>query len=121
MRRTFTIREAGRIAGSLDPARATTVHDLRDAVGRLADHRSPGDDDITDPEGRGDEAYAALVAQEVPALVQLATMLYGMPGGDAERYLEVVKTGEGLPFPSGTLSGDGETRAGSSRVSSRRA
>ena len=120
VRRTFTIREAGRIAGSLEPARATTVHDLRDAVGRLADHRSPGDDDITDPEGHGDEAYAALVVQEVPALVQLAAMLYGMPNGDVAQYLKVVATGEGLPFPTGLLSGDGESRAGSSRVTSRR-
>jgi len=120
VRRTFTIREAGRIAASLDAARATTVQNLRDAVGRLADHRSPGDDDITDPEGRGDEAYAALVAEEVPALVHLATMLYGMPKGDAEQYLKVVATGEGLPFPPRALSGDGESRVGSSRVTSRR-
>lgn len=110
VRRTFTIREAGRIAASLDPVLASTVHDLRDTVSRLADHRLPGDDDITDPEGRGDEAYAALVTQEVPALVQLATMLYRMPRADAERYLTVVKTGEGLPFPPSALSGDGDPR-----------
>ncbi|WP_426323459.1 hypothetical protein [Microbacterium sp. E-13] len=104
VRRTFTIREAGRIAETLAPARATTVHDLRDAVGRLADRRSIGDDDITDPEGRGDEAYAALIAQEVPPLVRLAAMLYGMPKGDVDRYLAVVSTGEGLPFGAADLS-----------------
>lgn len=119
VRRTFTIREAGRIAASLDRVDATTVHELHAAVSRLAGHRSPGDDDITDPEGRGDEAYAALVVQEVPALVQLATMLYGMPDGDAARYLEVVRSGEGLPFPPGALSGGGASGAGSSRMTER--
>lgn len=97
-RRTFTMREAGRIAASLDPASPSSVQDLRDAVGRLADHRSPGDDDIVDPEGRGDEAYAAMVAQEVPALARLAHLLYGMPAGDVERYAAVATTGEGMPF-----------------------
>jgi protein-tyrosine phosphatase len=121
VRRTFTIREAGRIAETLAPARATTVYDLRDAVGRLADRRSVGDDDITDPEGRGDEAYAALVAQEVPALVRLAAMLYGMPSGDVDRYIKVVATGEGLPFPTGDVSVSGESRADSTRAGSRRA
>jgi protein-tyrosine phosphatase len=111
VRRTFTIREAGRIAASLDPVDATTVQDLRVAVNRMSDHRSPGDDDIIDPEGRGDEAYAALVVQEVPALVQLATMLYGMPEGDVARYLDVVKTGDGLPFPPGALSDDASPAA----------
>ncbi|MGN6219656.1 MAG: hypothetical protein ACTHNQ_09130 [Microbacterium sp.] len=98
VRRAFTIREAGRIAESLEPVRATTVHDLRTAIDRIADRRSVGhDDDIIDPEGRGDEAYAALVKQEVPPLVHLAEVLYGMPKGDVERYLHVVETGEGLP------------------------
>ena len=121
VRRTFTIREAGRIAASLPPARATTVRDLRAAVGRLADHRSAGEDDITDPEGRGEEAYAEMVAEEVPALVQLAAMLYGMPAGDVERYLLAVATGDGLPARTAPAPTRGESRGGSSRPSSRRA
>jgi protein-tyrosine phosphatase len=119
VRRTFTIREAGRIAETLPPARAASLDDLRDAVGRLADRRSPGDDDITDPEGRGDEAYAALVGQEVPPLVRLAAMLFGMPNGDVERYLTVVETGEGLPFRAEDLSAAREAHAAASRADSR--
>jgi protein-tyrosine phosphatase len=120
VRRTFTIREAGRIAASVGRAKATTVHDMRDAVGMLADRRSPGDDDIIDPQGLGDEAYAAFVEQEVPALVQLAAMLFGMPKGDVEQYLKVVETGEGLPFPVAGPSADAGSRAGSARVTTRR-
>jgi protein-tyrosine phosphatase len=121
VRRTFTIREAGRIAASLDPIKATTVHDLRDAVGILADRRAPGEDDISDPEGHGDEAYAALVVQEVPALVQLAAMLFGMPQGDVQQYLKVVATGEGLPVPgTACLSSRDVSRTGSPRATSRR-
>jgi protein-tyrosine phosphatase len=121
VRRTFTIREAGRIAAALPPASATTVHDLRDAVGMLADRRTPGDDDIIDPEGLDDRAYAALVEQEVPALVHVAAMLYGMPKGDVEQYLKVVATGEGLPFPVAELPAGDQSHAGSSGVSTRRA
>jgi protein-tyrosine phosphatase len=122
VRRTFTIREAGRIAASLAPARATTVHDLRDAVGMLADRRTPGEDDIIDPEGLDDRAYAALVEQEVPALVRLAAMLFGMPKGDVEQYMKVVATGEGLPFRvTAQAAGDAEVDAGSSRGTAHRA
>lgn len=120
VRRTFTIPEAGRIAASLDPVDPSTVDDLRAAVRLMADHRQPGDDDITDPEGRGDEAYAAMVVEEVPPLVRLATMLYGMPAGDAARYLDVVRTGEGLPFAHGMLSASGASSSGSARMNGRR-
>ena len=106
-RRTFTIREAGRIAASLDPGSPSSVADLRHAVRLLADRRSPGDDDIVDPQGRGDEAYAAMVAQEVPALARLARMLFGMPAADVARYVTVSETGEGMPFdPAGTTAKD---------------
>jgi hypothetical protein len=86
----------------------------------LADRRSPGDDDIIDPQGLGDEAYAALVEQEVPALVQLAAVLFGMPSGDVKQYLKVVATGEGLPFPVAGPSAHAESRVGPARVISRR-
>jgi hypothetical protein len=94
---------------------------MRDAVGMLADRRSPGDDDIIDPQGLGDEAYAALVEQEVPALVHLAAALFRMPNGDVQQYLKVVATGEGLPFPVAGPSADAESRIGSARVTGRRA
>lgn len=119
-RRTFTIREAGRIAASLAPTQATSVRDLRDAVGLLADRRSAGDDDITDPEGRGDDAYAAMVAQEVPALVELAAMLYGMPNADVKRYLKAVANGDALPARAEESSAGSESRGGPPRASSRR-
>ena len=91
------------------------MQDLRAAVSRLADHRSPGDDDITDPEGRGDEAYAALVVQEVPALVQLATMLYGMPDGDVAVPRGRDDRGR-TALPAGRAVRRWRSRAGSSRI-----
>ena len=91
VRKTFTIREAGRIADGLDAPAPTTVRDLRDVVARLADLRAGAadgaDDDIIDPQGLGDEAYFQMVKEEVAPLARLAALLFAMPRGDLKAYL----------------------------------
>ena len=93
LRRTFTIREAGRIAELLEPARRPQLDELRLRVATLADRRaevggaSP-DDDIADPEGHGEEAFHRMVVEELPPLVAVARALIGMPDGDVRAYLE---------------------------------
>ena len=93
LRRTFTIREAGRIADLLEPAHRPRLDQLRSAVTALGDRRvevigDPRDDDIADPEGNGDQAFRRMVAEELPPLVALARALVGMPAGDAAAYLD---------------------------------
>lgn len=110
LRRTFTIREAGRIAGAVSPrvpgedvevsagrARTfapTSIAALRDTVAELDELRSgyldPSADDVIDPEGRDATAIQEMVRQEVPALVRLAGTLLGMPSADAAAYLQAV-------------------------------
>lgn len=110
LRRTFTIREAGRIAGDMGPRipveevgrsgrrRVTqapmSVAALRAIVAELDERRSgyldPSADDVIDPEGRDAAAFEEMVRQEVPALVRLAGVLWGMPSGDAEAYVQAV-------------------------------
>lgn len=92
LRRTFTIREAGRIAELLEPLRAPRLDELGSVVAALADHRvevvsGSSEDDIADPEGRGDEAFRRMEREELPPLVALARVFVGMPGGDVEAYL----------------------------------
>ena len=91
LRKTFTIREAGRIAEGLESAPPTSLHDVRRVVKRLADLRagaaSEAEDDIVDPQGLGDWAYLQMVHEEVGALARLAVPLFGMPRADMEAYL----------------------------------
>lgn len=92
LRRTFTIREAGRIAGALDDARRPgSVRDMADVVGLLADRRGvvadPDVDDILDPQGLDDAAYRQMAQEEIAALATLAHVLLGMPRGDVDAYL----------------------------------
>ena len=91
VRKTFTIREAGRIAEGLEAAPPTSPDDLRRVVQRLADLRAgaarEAEDDIIDPQGLGDEAYFQMVQEEVGALARLAHPLFGMPRADMEAYL----------------------------------
>ena len=95
LRRTFTIREAGRVAALGEPGRPRSVRELRSVVGTMADRRAdapplaPADDDIVDPQGRDVSAYDAMVREEVPSLVRLAVVLFGMPRADADEYLRV--------------------------------
>ena len=93
LRRTFTIREAGRIAELLEPVRRPRLDELRSIVAALADRRvevggSSSQDDVADPEGKGREAFGRMAAEELPPLVTLARALLGMPKGDVEAYLE---------------------------------
>ena len=91
MKRTFTFREAARAAQSLAPRTpAGSVDDLRETVRLLAEHRMPpahrDDDDVVDPHGRGAEAYLRMAEEEVPALSELAAVLFGMPRADVDEY-----------------------------------
>ena len=91
LRKTFTIREAGRIAEGLEAAAPASPQDLRRVVQRLADLRAGAaratDDDIIDPQGLGEAAYLQMVQEEVGALARLASPLFGMPRADMEAYL----------------------------------
>lgn len=94
LRGAFTIREAGRIAAdlgsqpSLTPASIETLHR---SVGELSSRRTAavdeGEDDITDPQGRGAEAFRRMAREEVPALARVGAFLFGMPRPDLEAYI----------------------------------
>ncbi|MFD4421629.1 hypothetical protein ACFWN7_09020 [Agromyces sp. NPDC058484] len=92
LRSTFTIREAGRIADSLTERSAPdSVDEMRALVTSIAEKRSVrstahGDDDIIDPQGKGDEAFRLMVRQEVPPLARVAQSLFGMPPAEVAAY-----------------------------------
>lgn len=96
MRRTFTIREAGRIARLLPAGHPGSLADLSSVVTTMADRRaeavpmSPSDDDVVDPHRQGPEAVDAMAREEVPALAELAVALLGMPRADADEYARFV-------------------------------
>jgi protein-tyrosine phosphatase len=96
MRRTFTIREAGRIAAMLPVGTPRSVSDLAAIVANLADLRpqaaadAPADDDIIDPHRRDVAVTDEMVREEVPALAELAVALLGMPRPEADAYLRAV-------------------------------
>jgi protein-tyrosine phosphatase len=95
MRRTFTIREAARIATLFPGGQPASLDDLAAVVGRMAELRvdaAPAlasDDDVVDPQGKGTAGMDDMVREEVPALAQLAITLWGMPRGDAAEYVRV--------------------------------
>lgn len=92
LRRTFTIREAGRAADTLTLRALGSTDDLRAVVAHLAEARGatrePAADDVIDPQGQGDDAYLQMISEEVPPLAQLAHVLFGMPRPDVDAYLE---------------------------------
>lgn len=95
LRSTFTMREAGRIAASLrdagPPAGSPGLNGLRARVAEMADRRQRGAahaDDVVDPQGKDDEAYLLMVRQEVPALVSVGALLFGMSPPDLGAYVE---------------------------------
>ena len=102
LRSTFTIREAGAIAAPFVSSPAPDSPDeLRARVaafGRQRDLGAKEDGDITDPQGRGDEAYRAMVSEEVPPLTTLAAALFGMPRPEVEAVLTAVADPETFPF-----------------------
>lgn len=95
LRRTFTFREAGRIAGRLSDVHVPgTIVALRRVVSSMSEYRfavSPDDDDVTDPQGLGDDAYARMTREEIPALASLAHVLFGMPRADVDAYRSAVE------------------------------
>ncbi|MEV1128812.1 hypothetical protein [Agromyces sp. NPDC049794] len=101
--RTFTIREAGRVAETLPEWPAPhSVDELRARVLAIADNRvtaGSGEDDIVDPQGKDDEAYRQMAREEVPALAELARALFGMPRAEIAAYREAVEAAE-YTFPS---------------------
>lgn len=114
--RTFTIREAGRIAASLPEWPAPrSLAELRARVLAIADNRvaGAGDDDIVDPQGKDDEAYRQMAREEVPPLAELARALFGMPPAEIAAYREAVEAAE-YTFPprgKGTSAGTEGRRA----------
>lgn len=93
LRSTFTMREAGRVAAAVgegSSADGRTPDGLRAIVARFADSRRGGtleEDDVIDPQGRGDEAYLQMTRQEVPALAAVAVALFGMSPSDFGAYV----------------------------------
>lgn len=112
--RTFTIREAGRVAEALPEWPAPhSVAELRARVLAVADNRiaGAGDDDIVDPQGKDDEAYRQMAREEVPALAELARALFGMPPAEIAAYREAVEAAEYTFPPRGNdRSGGAEGR-----------
>jgi protein-tyrosine phosphatase len=102
MRRTFTMREAARIAALLPDGHPVTPDDLVAVVARMAELRvaaapsKPSDDDIVDPQGKGTAGLDDMVREEVPALARLAITLWGMPPGDAAEYERVAAAPQSL-------------------------
>lgn len=91
LRRTFTIREAGRIA-LLPGATPGEPRDLAASVDLLAEWRhrvasSRKDDDIADPQGRGVQGFERMAKEELPPLARLGGVLFGMPRPDLDAYL----------------------------------
>lgn len=103
MRRTFTMLEAARIASQLDVEPPRSLRDLHSVVGELARRRvgggEPGADDIVDPQGKDLSATDQMVSQEVPALVQIAVALWGMPPSEAVAYLDAASDPAALRRP----------------------
>lgn len=99
LRKTFTMREAGRIAESLEPRDAPrSVADLAAVVAAMADRRHAGDgsDDIIDPQGLEDDAYLQMALEEIPALARLARALFGMPEAEVNAYVRAAESPEAL-------------------------
>ncbi|MGA1827840.1 hypothetical protein [Microbacterium sp.] len=99
LRKTFTIREAGRIAASIGARAAPgSIADLARTVAELSDRRLPddGSNDIIDPNGLGVDAYIQMAQEEIPPLAQLAEVLFGMPPVEVKAYLDVVGSQESL-------------------------
>ena len=96
LRRTFTIREAGRIAALLPPGAPGNIGDLTSVVEQLARRRTdaaasvPADDDVVDPHRRDLTVVDEMVREEVPALAGLAVALWGMPRVEADAYERAV-------------------------------
>ena len=108
LKHTFTIREAGAIAGELPEwAPPSSVDELRSRVAAFGANRALANgapSDIIDPQGKDDEAYRIMAREEVPALARLAAALFGMPAREVVAYDEAVA--DAAAFPFGELAAD---------------
>jgi protein-tyrosine phosphatase len=84
VRRTFTLRELGRLAGTVDPQdlpAGTTAERLRAlvplAAAQRGRHAGPAVDDVVDPWGRSDEVFAQSFAELRPAVETIARVVRG--------------------------------------------
>lgn len=96
LRRTFTMREAARLAPGVGaPTARVSASMLRQIVDGLASQRrmtvGDRDDDIVDPNGRGEDVFRQMARQEVPSLAAVAALLFGMPPADVEAYAAAVE------------------------------
>ncbi|BDZ54912.1 arsenate reductase/protein-tyrosine-phosphatase family protein [Agromyces marinus] len=102
LRSTFTIREAGGIARRLGPSPApASADELRARVAAFGGRRELGatdDGDITDPQGREDEAYRAMAREEVPPLAAIAATLFGLPPSEVDAVLATVADPDAFSF-----------------------
>ncbi|WES63888.1 hypothetical protein P0L94_15645 [Microbacter sp. GSS18] len=101
LRKTFTIRQAGRLAAAVAPSsRPLVVRDLVRTVSRLADARGGpadvGEDDIVDPQGKDDAAYLRMVGEEIVPLAHLAAGLLGMSAADRDAYIAAAQDADGV-------------------------
>ncbi|WP_400997683.1 hypothetical protein [Agromyces sp. GXQ0307] len=102
LRSTFTIREAGGIAAALGPSPVpASADELRERVVAFGARRALGlaaDGDITDPQGRDDDAYRDMAREEVPPLASIAATLWGMPPSEVEAIVATVSAPDAFPF-----------------------
>jgi protein-tyrosine phosphatase len=106
LRRTFTMREAGRIAAaSAEACVPHTVEELTETVADLARRRSlharGAEDDIVDPQGRGEEVYEVMLTEVVTSMAQLAQRLFGMPRPEVAAYVRAASNPRALLSSTG--------------------
>lgn len=92
VRRTFTVREAGRAAAELLADQTLAPPQTRDELAaraqRLALFRSAGDDDVIDPHRLPLEASLRMTAELVPPLALIGQALLGMPAHAVDAYVK---------------------------------
>ncbi|WP_430647053.1 hypothetical protein [Agromyces sp. GXS1127] len=116
LRSAYTIREAGGIAAALGPAAPpASIDELRARAAAFAERRALGldaDGDITDPQGRGDDAYRAMAREEVPPLASLAATLFGMPRAEVVAVVDAARAPDAFSFDGVGRSGSGGSASG---------
>jgi protein-tyrosine phosphatase len=121
LRRVFTIPEAGAVADDLPRTHPHSVADLRRVVEQMADrrgaHRRAASMDISDPQGKGDDAYLRMAQEEVVPLTLLAGLLFDMPRAEQAAYQrasahESLLTGIAPPSERQNISPGGDDEPG---------
>lgn len=123
LKHTFTIREAGAIAGELpewEPP--SSVDELRRRVATFGANRALANgapSDIIDPQGKDDEAYRIMAREEVPALARIASALFAMPAREVVAYDEAVADAAAFRFGDGTVDAGTAEAGGAAEAASR--